>query len=102
MTTGEAPLRTGYHRLARSTAHEHIADGVLVTHDHSAGATRHWHEAGSGAPYFGTEPVPEGQPRVIVRMLLEVRECALCLGPAVYWDGQFLHLTTKCPGFLLS
>jgi hypothetical protein len=101
VTTDQAPLRTGYHRLARSTAHEHTADGAPVTHDHSAGATRHWHEAGSGAPEFGPEPVPEGQPRSAVRMLLEVRECALCLGPAVYWDGQFLHLTAECPGFLL-
>jgi hypothetical protein len=31
------------------------------------------------------------------RLLLEVRTCGLCLGPVVYWEGQFLHLTPACP-----
>lgn len=32
-----------------------------------------------------------------VQMLLEVRTCALCLGPVVYWEGDFLHLNSACP-----
>jgi hypothetical protein len=30
-------------------------------------------------------------------LLLELRECAVCKNPVVYYDGDFRHLTSQCP-----
>lgn len=86
------PKHTGYRRLNHSTTHEHQADGVTVEHDHSAGATKHWHRAGSSAPEFG----PEDQPAGARMVLVEMRTCGKCQQPVIYWDGDFRHLTASC------
>lgn len=28
---------------------------------------------------------------------VEIRACAICLQPLIYWDGDFRHLTAYCP-----
>ena len=90
-------LRTGYRRLERSTRHEHQTVLGALSHDHPAGATRHWHQAGSGAPEFGPEPAPEEMPQGSRTLLLEVRTCDSCKQPVIYWGGDFRHLAPGCP-----
>lgn len=31
------------------------------------------------------------------RVLVEVRTCAVCLQPVIYWAGDFRHLCGACP-----
>jgi hypothetical protein len=95
-TFGIDRLRTGYRRLEHSTMHEHQTVLGTLRHDHSAGATKHWHQAGSGAPEFGPEPEPEKMPET-QRLLLEVRTCGRCQQPVIYWGGDFKHLSAACP-----
>jgi hypothetical protein len=47
-------------------------------------------------------PAPEeDQPAQSRLVLMEVRECGACLGPVVYWDGDFRHLASTCPSSLI-
>jgi hypothetical protein len=33
---------------------------------------------------------------------VEVRACTICLQPVIYWDGDFRHLTVRCPNVYME